>query len=196
MTIQEFYDHAKAAKAQGAPIHPGIAAAQAALESAYGTSQLSAIHYNYFGIKGTYNGQSVLYPTKEEVNGQLITVQARFKSYPNATHCFTDYGDIIKRLPWYQDAEDACNVAHDFLAGLVAKRDSLGKVLEPGWATDSSYFKKVWAIAQQNNLIDAADKVQISTMGDGWKVKVYGGNGNANLIRTREDYKLIEIRRD
>ena len=196
MTPKALFEYAQAAKQAGAPIHAGIAAAQALLESGYGKSQLSSVHNNYFGIKGSYRGHSVLLPTKEVVNGKWITIQAEFRSYPTVTECFVDYGDIIRRLPWYQDAEDAADRGADFLRGLLAKRDSLGKVIEPGWATDPDYFKKVWAIAEREGFLIDKDVIKTFKIGDGWKVKAYSGSGSSTLQRTDELNKIIHIRRD
>lgn len=162
MTRQEFIDKAwtaaTRAREKGAAISVPIAVAQAALETNFGQSELSQEHHNLFGIKGEYQGSYAEYDTKEqEADGSIITVKAKFKSYPDWEHCFLDYSDIIARLPWYQDAEDAANIPRDYLAGLVAIRTDGGSVLEPGWATDQRYFEKVWAIAEQYYLLQRAE---------------------------------------
>jgi len=158
MTRQEFIDkawkEAVQARENGASISVPIAVAQAALEANYGASQLSQIHNNLFGIKGEYQGNYVTYSTKEQLpNGQWTTIEAKFRSYPNWTACFEDYGSIIRRLSWYQDAEDAAHVPKDFLRGLTVLRDANGNVVEPGWATDQSYFEKVWSIVEAYDLL-------------------------------------------
>lgn len=61
-----------------------VVVAQAILESGWGKSTLAkAPNYNLFGIKGSYNGQSVTLPTKEYLNGKWVTVQQTFKKYPS-----------------------------------------------------------------------------------------------------------------
>ena len=46
-------------------MYASVMIAQALLESSYGSSGLaSAPNYNLFGVKGSYNGQSVYMPTK------------------------------------------------------------------------------------------------------------------------------------
>ncbi|MEA4829006.1 MAG: glucosaminidase domain-containing protein, partial [Enterococcus thailandicus] len=50
-------------------LYASVMIAQAIVESGWGKSQLaSAPNYNLFGIKGSYNGQSVTFPTAEFVN--------------------------------------------------------------------------------------------------------------------------------
>ena len=71
-----------AAVANSNDMYASVMIAQALLESSYGSSGLaSAPNYNLFGVKGSYNGQSVYMPTKEYLDGQWVTVTARFRSY-------------------------------------------------------------------------------------------------------------------
>lgn len=158
MTKQEFIDKAweEAIKARenGASISVPIAVAQAALETGYGNSGLSSNHNNLFGIKGEYKGQYALYPTREQLDdGTWVTIQAKFRAYSSWSDCFEDYGSIIRRLSWYQDAEDAAHSPRDFLKGLMTLRADSGEVIEPGWATDHAYFEKVWSIVESHNLL-------------------------------------------
>lgn len=151
--IESAWDAAVAARQAGAKISVPIAVGQAALESNYNESQLAQEHNNLFGIKGTHNGNFVEYSTREQLpDGEWTTVVAKFKSYPSWRACFEDYGSIIARLPWYQDAEDAAHNPRDFLRGLLALRHHDGTTLEPGWATDQNYFDKVWNIVSVYNL--------------------------------------------
>lgn len=54
-----------AAVANSNDMYASVMIAQALLESSYGSSGLaSAPNYNLFGVKGSYNGQSVYMPTK------------------------------------------------------------------------------------------------------------------------------------
>lgn len=71
--------------------------AQAALESAWGQSQLTTEANNFFGIKGAYNGQSVSMPTTEyNSNGQMVNTTANFKKYPSAYASFADNGSTLR----------------------------------------------------------------------------------------------------
>jgi len=155
VTHEEFcvaaYKAAQAARRAGAPIHPGIAAAQAALETGYGKSKLCAEGNNLFGIKATkdWKGRRVDCQTREfdPVRGWYLT-QAEFRAYDSWKACFQDYGELIGRLPWYRDAVRAKDDPRGFLEGLAAQP---GK--EPGWATDPAYVAKVWAVARKFGLV-------------------------------------------
>lgn len=149
------------ARAQGAPIVPSIAAAQAALESRYGESRLARDANNLFGIKASksWHGDFLALPGTEYIDGQIIGVAVRWRLYPSWEACFNDYGSIIDRLPWFADAAAAAraNDASGFLAGLIADPHGPGAADdEPGWATDPEYQLKVWGIARQWGLVGDA----------------------------------------
>ncbi len=141
------------AVSKGAPINPAIAAAQAALESAYGNSFLCREANNLFGIKAgkAWQGKVIELPTKEfdAARGMYSTV-ARFRKYDSWADCFRDYGEIIGRLSWYKDAVVAKDDPVGFILGLAAKPGR-----EPGWATDPRYVEKVLSVAKRFNLISA-----------------------------------------
>lgn len=78
-------------------LYPSVMMAQAALESGWGTSQLTLQANNYFGIKGSYNGQSVTMQTSEyDANGQLYYTDANFRKYPNAKASMTDNAKLLR----------------------------------------------------------------------------------------------------
>lgn len=147
MTRTEFLnralDAAQAARNAGAPINPTIAAAQAALESAFGRSQL-AQHNNLKGVKAgsRWTGRTVDLPTREFINGQWISTVATWRVYDSWEHAFSDYGELIRRV--YPQAAAVANDARAFLEALVA-----GPLK---YATDPNYVQKVWAIVRQFEL--------------------------------------------
>lgn len=78
-------------------LYGSVMMAQAALESAWGQSQLTTQANNFFGIKGAYNGQSVSMPTVEyDSNGQMENTTANFKKYPSAYASFADNGATLR----------------------------------------------------------------------------------------------------
>ena len=78
-------------------LYPSVMMAQAALESGWGTSQLTLTANNYFGIKGSYNGQSVSMETSEyDANGKLYTTAANFRKYPSAKASMTDNAKLLR----------------------------------------------------------------------------------------------------
>ncbi|GLB47110.1 autolysin [Philodulcilactobacillus myokoensis] len=78
-------------------LYASIMMAQAALESDWGQSQLAVQANNYFGMKGSYNGQSISMPTAEyNSNGQLYYTNANFKKYPNVYDSIDDNGNLLR----------------------------------------------------------------------------------------------------
>lgn len=80
-------------------IYASVMIAQAILESASGNSQLaSEPNYNLFGIKGSFEGQSVTFGTQEDDgSGNLYMIDAGFKKYPSYKESLEDYGDLITK---------------------------------------------------------------------------------------------------
>lgn len=97
---QEFIDkiasYAKRAT-QGRDVYTSVMMAQTILETGYGKSTLSSVPYhNMFGIKGTYDGASVVIPTFEyDSNGKSYNVLAEFRKYPSYLESFQDYVNLI-----------------------------------------------------------------------------------------------------
>src|SRR4051794_10120349 len=104
MTKQEFLDAAVAAARQSSAssgLAPEVTVAQAALESAYGASKLSARAQNYFGIKARRGQKFIELPTWEVLNGQRVCIAARFARFDSMEHCFRERDAMILRLPCY-----------------------------------------------------------------------------------------------
>ncbi|WP_407887207.1 glucosaminidase domain-containing protein [Levilactobacillus sp. N40-8-2] len=86
-------------------LYPSVMMAQAALESAWGTSDLTTQANNYFGVKGSYNGQSVSMKTAEyDANGQLYYTTANFRKYPSAKASMTDNAQLLRNGTSYNPA--------------------------------------------------------------------------------------------
>jgi flagellum-specific peptidoglycan hydrolase FlgJ len=123
----------------------GITVAQAALESAWGSSQLSQKANNYFGVKAHGEAEAIELLTTEVVNGKTVKVLARFAAYPNMAACFADRDRIINQLACYQDAR--ANASDPELFTRCVARH---------WATDPKYAEKLLKIYRDNKL-DALD---------------------------------------
>lgn len=123
-------------------ILPSVTAAQAALESAWGTSQLSlAPNHNLFGIKGSYQGQSVQFPTWEVINGQNVTVNATFRKYPSWSVSVEDHGSFFHENSRY--------------SGIIGLTDFVAQargIKAAGYATDPLYADKLIATIEANGL--------------------------------------------
>lgn len=135
MTKEEFITAATAAAqassaASGLP--PGVTVAQAALESAWGASELSRVANNYFGIKARPSHAAVELPTLEYVGGSPVRIPAKFARYESMLECFSDRDRMIASLPAYQEARAAAGDPAAFVRALARH-----------WATDPGYAEKV-----------------------------------------------------
>ena len=118
-----------------------LTAAQAYLESGAGSSKLAAKDNNLFGMKGTYNGQSVTYNTKEYVNGKYITVKAVFRKYPSWADSIRDHSDLFLRMTRYKN-----------LIGETDYIKACQNVKADGYATAPDYDVKLISVIRQYNL--------------------------------------------
>ncbi|MGH9580776.1 MAG: glycoside hydrolase family 73 protein [Terriglobales bacterium] len=149
MTRADFIAAATAA-AQASSAHsgfpPGVTVAQAALESAWGASQLSRRAHNYFGIKahGTLPWIEML--THEFEEGKLVRVAARFARYESIDHCFADRDQLIARLGAYQEVR-----------GCAADPEAFLRALARRWATDPAYAEKLQRLYRTHGF-DALDR--------------------------------------
>ena len=124
-------------------LYASVMTAQAILESGSGQSGLSSYpHYNLFGIKGSYAGQSAVMQTWEDDGaGNAYTINDAFRSYPSYHESLQDYVAVLKQghfagawksnAPTYQDATAA-------LTGV--------------YATDSHYYAKLNYLIEAYNL--------------------------------------------
>ena len=71
---------------------PSVTVAQAIVESGWGRSGLSTQAHNLFGIKGSYNGNSITMRTREVYNGRSVYVNANFRAYANNSESVADHG--------------------------------------------------------------------------------------------------------
>ena len=143
------------------PIVPAVVAAQAALESAWGMSELAREANNLFGVKAgkSWDGPTYTLPTREfDPEHGWWTVPAAFRAYGDWIECIRDYGDIIATRPWFRDAREAAirGNAEGFVNGLLARPGR-----EPGWATDPAYKDKVLDIARRYGLLDGPQRLMI-----------------------------------
>lgn len=130
------------AAADSLGVAPRALMAQAALESGWGKHVIrmpdGSSSHNYFGIKASpgWNGAMVKVATTEYVGGRAVTVNAKFRAYPDAKSAFQDYVDFIGRNPRYEQA-----LAHGTNAALYARH-----LEAAGYATDPNYANKIMAI--------------------------------------------------
>jgi flagellum-specific peptidoglycan hydrolase FlgJ len=146
MTKEEFFQQASAAaraasKTSGLPA--GITVAQAALESAFGNSELSRRGNNYFGIKAHGRHAVLEMPTTEVINGNVQKITARFAAYKDMAECFACRDQLIENGAAYAEARTN---AHD--------AEKFARALAKHWATDPHYAEKILRIYRERNLND------------------------------------------
>ena len=134
---------------EGKDVYTSVMIAQAALESAWGTSALSAEpNHNLFGVKGNYNGQSVNMYTLEDAGAQkYYGIYDNFRKYPSYKESMDDYVDKIingiKGAPlFYSGAwKSRTNSYQDATRYLTGR-----------YATDTAYYAKLNRIIEQYGL--------------------------------------------
>lgn len=117
--------------------------AQAALESAWGSSKLTKSGCNLFGVKAdkSWKGPVTMMLTREVIRGKSIMVDAKWRCYKDWNECLADRAQFFRKNPRY---------AKCFL-------ESTGggwarAVANAGYATDPDYAKKLIAIIYGRNL--------------------------------------------
>ncbi|MTV82092.1 glycoside hydrolase family 73 protein [Secundilactobacillus folii] len=117
---------------------PSIAIAQAIVESNWGESQLYRQAKNPFGMKGSYEGKTRLFPTTEYVNGKEEKINAYFRVYPTLSAAILDHDAVVAR---------------QFLPSGVTNYRTAAKLLQSnGYATDPTYAKKLINVITTYNL--------------------------------------------
>ena len=158
---------------QKSGILASLTASQAFIESNRGNSGL-AKHNNLFGMKGSYNGQSVSMWTTEYYNGVPQRVLAAFRAYPSWAESVADHSALFNRLKRYEN-----------LRGLKDYKLACKYVKADGYATSPSY---------DSTLLSVIDRYQLYL----WDAEVTGESaGSTNVkqlpvlkIGSRGDYVL------
>lgn len=120
---------------------PSITVAQAILESGWGQSSLSTSAHSLFGIKGSYNGHSVVMRTREVYGGRSVYVNANFRAYANNSESVTDHGRFLNVNSRYRN-----------LLGDTNYVSVANKLRQDGYATDPSYANSLINLVRTYNL--------------------------------------------
>lgn len=129
-------------------IYASVMMAQAILESNSGNSALArAPHYNLFGIKGAYKGQSATFNTLEDNGGQMYQISASFRSYPNQKASLQDYADLMKN-----GIDGNPDIYKPTWKSEAASYRSATEHLSTTYATDSHYADKLNSIIKHYDL--------------------------------------------
>lgn len=115
-----------------------ISLAQAAVESNFGQSQLSALYNNLYGVKTDVADESkVLLPTLEFVDNEWIGIEDYFKVYPSWDASMESHAQLI-----YHGTSWDANFYDAVLAGSNYVEQAHG-LQEAGYATDPDYANKL-----------------------------------------------------
>jgi len=126
-------------------LYASVMIAQAILES--GGSQLSELasppYFNLFGIKGSFNGNTVNLNTKEDDgSGNMTVINDGFRDYNSYEESMMDYASVLSHQR-YRGARKSNTASYkDATADLTGK-----------YATDTQYDVKLNNIIQNYNLI-------------------------------------------
>ncbi|MDT2602518.1 glucosaminidase domain-containing protein [Enterococcus hulanensis] len=148
-------------------VFASVMIAQALIESGSGTSSLSlAPNYNLFGIKGTYQGQSISMATQEDRgNGELYSINSAFRKYPNYAASLGDYVELLRggisgndsyyKQTWRSEAKNYLRTTN---------------ALTGTYATDTTYGQKLNSIIALYHLTEY-DQVKIDAADSGIFIK-------------------------
>ncbi|WP_118907638.1 glucosaminidase domain-containing protein [Listeria weihenstephanensis] len=123
-----------------------VTIAQAILESGWGNSGLTKQANNLFGIKGSYEGQSITMNTKEFFNNSWTTVDAPFRAYPSYYESLEDHALLFVNGPSWSPNK---------YASLVGEEDysKAANIIEAGgYATDPNYAEQLIETVETYNL--------------------------------------------
>ena len=129
---------------------PSITAAQAILESGWGSSELAkAPNNNLFGIKDSedWNGEIVTVPTQEYVNGDYITVNAAFRKYTSWNDSVVDHAKFFTSTEWRKNNYRKVVNETDY-------RVAAQELKNAGYATDPSYPGKLISLIEAYKLYE------------------------------------------
>jgi len=129
---------------------PSITAAQAILESGWGSSELAkAPNNNLFGIKDSedWNGEIVTVPTQEYVNGDYITVNAAFRKYTSWNDSVVDHAKFFTSTEWRKNNYRKVVNETDY-------RVAAQELKNAGYATDPSYAGKLIRLIEAYKLYE------------------------------------------
>lgn len=128
---------------QAYDLYASVMIAQAVLESQSSQSRLAtAPNYNLFGMKGSYEGQSVVLPTQEDDGtGNLHTIDAAFRSYPSYRESLIDYAQVLQQEHFWG--------AHK---SMTTSYQEATQALTGVYATDTHYAEKLDALISQYQL--------------------------------------------
>lgn len=143
--------------AQANDLYASVMIAQAVVESGWGSSALSqAPYYNLFGIKGSYQGQTVYMDTLEFLNNQWVNKKEPFRQYPSFAESFNDNAYVLRNTSF----GNGYYYAGTWKSNTRSYTDATS-CLTGRYATDPGYASKL------NNIITTYGLTQYDTPASG-----------------------------
>lgn len=158
-------------------LYSSVMLAQMILECSWGNSTLAVKANNYFGMKGSYGGQSYSVKSKEyDSKGHLYYAVSKFKKYPSAQASIMDYANHMRNgVSW--DAR--------YYSGTWRENASTYKkataALSLRYSTSSAYDKTLNGIISMYGLHD---------LDSGEKVAYHAGQGSETVRAVSSSYRL------
>mgnify|MGYP001226798684 CR=1 FL=1 len=130
--------------AQQRGVYASLMIAQAALESAWGSSALATNAYNLFGVKWTGTGAYVTMQTQEYYDGAYHTVYAKFQRYSGYEESLNGYANlIVTRFP---------KSTKSYSSTVEQAAQNLRYGIYGTYATDPNYASKLISVINTYNL--------------------------------------------
>lgn len=143
--------------AQANDLYASVMIAQAVVESGWGSSALSqAPYYNLFGIKGSYQEQTVYMDTLEFLNNQWVNKKEPFRQYPSFAESFNDNAYVLRNTSF----GNGYYYAGTWKSNTRSYTDATA-CLTGRYATDPGYASKL------NNIITTYGLTQYDTPASG-----------------------------
>lgn len=181
MTREEFINSIKEGALRGYEeygVLPSLTIAQAALESGWGTSQLSQRANNLFGIKAfsDWTGKRISLPTTEWYGGEMKLINADFRVYESLSDSIEDHSMLLS-YNRYKPVREC-----------TGYKEACKRIYECGYATDPRYPEKLISIIEKHGLftLDEGCGTQEAAV-IGFDNKVWKFQHLCNLLNIRDN---------
>lgn len=170
-------------------LYASVMIAQASLETGFGSSLLSANpNHNLYGMKGDYQGQSVLMPTKEySPQKGWYKINAHFKKYPSYLESMLDHAEYLRRGTYWHPG---------YYSGVwMENTESYSDAtswLEGRYATDPNYASKLNRIIQDYDLTRFDLKESPELEGNQEEKPVTPSTGNKEEAESELNYYKVK----
>ncbi|KTW24565.1 amidase domain-containing protein [Staphylococcus warneri] len=165
-------------------LYASVMMAQAILESDSGNSALAQKpNFNLFGIKGTYQGQSVSFNTLEaDSTNNMFNITAGFRKYPDTKASLEDYARLIKK-----GIDGNPNIYRPTWKSEASTYQSATSHLSRTYATDPNYAKKLNSIIKHYHLTDF-DKKEMPSL-DKYNHTIHSDDQSQSSFKPFEENK-------